>query len=104
MDDEAESALPSLARAVHFAPDNARYHAYFGKALSFDERQRHKAEGEIQKAIKLEPADPTFRIMLVEFFIQINLLKRAEGELNRLLVAFPGNKEALALLDSLQKK
>jgi hypothetical protein len=40
--------------------------------------------------------------MLAEFFVQHNLPKRAEGELNRLLAIFPDNKEARVLLDSLQ--
>ncbi len=101
MEEDYEQALPYILRAVHLAPDAARYHAYYGKLLSVDKNQRFKAEAEIQAAIKLEPENPTFRIMLAEFFIQYNLLKRAEGELNRLLAAFPGHKEARALLDSL---
>jgi Flp pilus assembly protein TadD len=102
MDDDFEAALPYIVRAVHLAPDNARYHAYYGKLLSIDNNQRFKAEAELQTAIKLEADNPTFRIMLAEFFIQNNLLKRAEGELNRLLAIFPDNKEARALLDTLQ--
>ena len=101
MEEEYEQALPYILRAVHLAPDAARYHAYYGKLLAVDKAQRFKAEAEFQAAIKLEPENPTFRIMLAEFFIQYNLLKRAEGELNRLLAAFPNNKEARALLDSL---
>ncbi len=103
MDDEYEAATPFLARAVHFAPKNARYHAYYGKALSFDEKQRHKAEAELQTALKLDANNPTFRILLAEFFIQQNLLKRAEGELKRLLAVFPSNREARDLLNGLQK-
>lgn len=104
MDNKWESAIPFLARSVHFEPNNARYHAFFGRALSGDDAQRHKAEGEMQAAIKLEPENPSYRIMLVEFFVRNKLMKRAEGELKRLLAAFPGNEEALALLDSLQAK
>ncbi len=101
---EHEAALPMLARAVHFAPQNARYHAFYGRALSADETQRHKAEGELQTAVRLDPQNAEFRIMLVQFFLQMNLVKRAEGELNRMLSAFPDNKEARRLLDSLQRK
>jgi predicted Zn-dependent protease len=104
LEGEFESAIPFLARAVYFAPKNARYHAYYGKALSADESQRHKAEGEMQAAIKLEPDNDSFRLMLAEFFIRYNLLKRAEGELTRLLKNAPGNKEAQALLDTLRSK
>ncbi|MEO8074586.1 MAG: DUF4388 domain-containing protein [Acidobacteriota bacterium] len=98
-----EAAIPFLARAVHFAPDNARYHAYHGKVLSYDKAQRHKAESELQTAIKLDGENVDYRIMLAEFFIQIGFIKRAEGELNRLLAIFPNNKEAQVLLDSLAK-
>lgn len=104
MDELYEEALPYLARAVHFAPDNARYHAFYGKALSFDETQRHKAEAEMQSAVKLDPNSETYRIILAEFFIQYNLVKRAEGELKRLLAIAPDNSEAKALLDSLRNK
>jgi len=104
MDEEFEAAIPYLARAVHSAKDNARYHAYYGKALASDSNRLHKAEAELQTAVKLDESNPDFRIMLAEFFIQVNLPKRAEGELNRLLTTFPGNKEAKILLDSLQRK
>ncbi len=97
-------ALPFLARAVHLEPSVARFHAYYGKVLSFDEKQRFKAEAELQAAIRLDKENPTFRIMLAEFFIQQNLLRRAEGELNRLLAIFPDNHDARLLLDSLTKK
>ena len=102
MENQYEQALPFLARAAHFAPTIARYRAYYGKALSIDDSQRHKAEGEIQTAVKLDPTNPNYRIILVEFFIQMNLLKRAEGELNRMLATFPNNREARDLLDSLK--
>lgn len=103
MDDNFDESLPFLARAVHYAPKDARYHAYYGKALSANEKQRHKAESEMQTAVKIDPNNPTYRIMLAEFFIKFNLLKRAEGELKRLLEIFPSNREARDLLDSLKK-
>lgn len=104
MSDKVEEALPYLTRAVQFGHTNARYHAYYAKALSANEKQRFKADAEFQSAIRLEPSNPTFRIMLAEFYIQYNLLKRAEGELQRLLAIIPDNREAQALLDTLAKK
>ncbi len=98
-----EAATPFLARAAHFEPKSARYHAYYGKALAADGKQRHKAESEMQTALRIDPNNPTFRIMLAEFFIEINLIKRAEGDLNRLLALFPSNREALDLLASIQR-
>lgn len=104
MNDHHEAAVPFLARAVHFDRDNARYHAYYGKALSTDRKHLHKAESEFQTAIKLDGEMADYRIMLAEFFVQVGLLKRAEGELRRLLAIFPSNREAQTLLDSLLKK
>lgn len=102
MENDPEGALPFLARAAHFSPQTAKYRAYYGRALAFDEKKRHKAEAEMQAGIKLDPDNPSFRIMLAEFFIQYNLLKRAEGELTRLLATFPSNREARELLDELK--
>jgi len=99
---EFMASLPHLARAVHYDPSEARYHSYYGKALSNDEKFRHKAEAELQAAIKIDPSEPLYRIALVEFFIKMNLLRRAEGELNRMLSQFPNNSDALALLSSLK--
>jgi len=104
MEERYEEAMPCLARAAHLSPDVARFRAYYGKILSYVEKQRHKAEQELQTAIKLEPNNTTFRIMLVEFFIQYKLYKRAEGELNRLLAIDPDNKEAQILLSDLSNK
>jgi curved DNA-binding protein CbpA len=104
MDEEFEAATPFLARAVFLASDNPKYHAYYGKALSGGDNQTHKAEAEMQMAIKLDSTNPTFRLILAEFFIQMNMIKRAEGELTRLLQVFPSNREAATLLDSLRKK
>ena len=101
MEEEYERAVPFLGRAAHYSPDNALYHAYFGKALSYDEKQRHKAESEIQAAVKLDPKNPKIRMMLVEFFTENNLLKRAEGELKRFLDLVPDNAEAKRLLAKL---
>ncbi|HEX9962984.1 MAG TPA: DnaJ domain-containing protein, partial [Pyrinomonadaceae bacterium] len=104
VDGDFEEALPLLARAVHLAPANARYHVFYGKVLSTDEKSTHKAESEMQTAIKLDPNNSVFRIMLAEFYLEVGLYRRAEGELQRLLTMFPNNKEAQDLLDSLPKK
>lgn len=104
MEENYYDALPHLGRAVHLENDNARYHAFYGKALSFDKNQRHQAEAEMQTAVKLDPDNTMYRIMLAELFIEIRLFARAKGELNRLLQIAPNDKEALSLLDSLENK
>ena len=100
-DDEPEAATVYLARAVHYSPQNALYHAYYGVALSSDPKQRHKAESELQAGVKLDPKNPKIRMMLVEFLVDNNMLKRAEGELRRFLEVAPGNKEATAMLNKI---
>lgn len=104
MDENFADALPFLARAVHLAEENARYRAYYGKALAAASGQKHKAEAEMQAAIRLEPDNADYRLMLAEFFASVNLPKRAEGELNRLLAIFPDNNDAKLMLDSLTQK
>ena len=104
MNEEYEIAIPFFARAVHFSNNNARYHAYYGKVLSSDYNQRHKAEAELQTAVRLDANNADWRLMLAEFYSEIGLLKRAEGELKRLLAIFPDNVEARRLLDSLPQK
>lgn len=104
MNENYYEALPFLGRAVHLENDNARYHAFYGKALSFDKSQRHKAESELQTAIKLDSENTIYRIMLIELFIEIGLTVRARGELKRLLEVVPDNREAQSLLDSLDNK
>lgn len=99
-----DEAIPFFARAVHFAPNNARYHAFYGKALSGNKKNQHQAEAELQTAVKIEPENTTYRLMLAELFVHIGLRRRAEGELTRLLAIAPNDREALALLDSLQRK
>jgi curved DNA-binding protein CbpA len=101
-DEDYTVAAGFLARAVHYSPQNALYHAYYGNALAAaDAKQRHKAEAEMQTAARLDPKNAKIRIMLAEFFIEMNMIKRAEGELRRFLELAPNNKEAQDLLDSL---
>jgi len=97
-----DKALPFFARAAQFDPKNARYRAEHGLILSNDPKEKHTAEAELQAAIGLAPDPPIYRVRLAKFFISIGLQKRAEGEIGRLLKAFPQNGEALALLESLR--
>lgn len=104
MDDEYEEAIPFLARAVHHVGGNARYHAYFGKALSVNKETYRQAEGELQAALRIEPENSDYRLLLAELFVKIGFSKRAEGELRRILEKSPNHHEARSLLDSLHNK
>jgi len=103
-DEQYDQAAVLLGRAVHYSPDNAQFHAYYGQALSFFDGQVHKAEGEFQTAIKLDPKNVKIRMMLVDFFIDMDMSKRAIGELNRFLELVPGNRDATSRLERLQRK
>lgn len=102
MDEDYEGAIPFLGRAAHYNPENALYRAYFGKALSYDSKQRHRAEGEMQAAVKVDPKNQKIRMMLIEFFVENNLMKRAEGELKRFLELVPDSVEAKRMLAEIQ--
>ncbi len=102
-EDYAEAAT-QLARAVHYSSGNALYHAYFGAAMSYlGDSYRHRAESELSTAVKLDPKNAKIRLMLVDFLIDMDLPRRAEGELKRFLEVSPGNREAMALLDRLSR-
>jgi curved DNA-binding protein CbpA len=103
MNQEYEAAYPFLARATHLDPGNAKYHAYFGKLLSADEKMRFKAEEEIRIAINMEPKNALYRIMLAELYIDYGFYRRAEGELKRLLDIEPNNQQALKMLKELPR-
>ena len=94
-------AATSFARASAGCPDNALYHAHYGQVLSFSSKFRHRAESELQTAVRLEPQNWKIREMLVEFFLDMNMEKRAEGELKRFLDLVPGHSEAQRLLRSI---
>ena len=89
-----EQAVTLLSRSVHYSPENPQFHAYYGKALSAFEGQDHKALGEFQTATKLAPSDEKIRMMLVDFLLEIDMQKRAVGELKRFLEIVPGSREA----------
>lgn len=95
------SAVSCLAESVRLNPRMARYHAYFGAALAKDPNARRQAESEIREAIRLEPANLDFQVMLAEFFWTAGFPLRAQGELKRILERDPFHQEARSLRDQL---
>jgi curved DNA-binding protein CbpA len=96
-------AMTHLATASRLEPQEARYRAHYGRALAADEKARRLAENEIQAAVKLEPANPAFRIMLAELYFELKFHRRAQTELDRALALDPNNATAHALLRKLEK-
>ena len=102
MEENYDDAIQMLARASHLAGNNARYRAYHGRALAGNKNTYRQAETEFQAALRLDD-NADYRLMLAELYINIGLLKRAEGELIRVLEKAPNNWEARSLLDSLRQ-
>lgn len=93
--------LALLTRAINLAPNVAEYHARFGQVLSVNSKFRHQAESELQTAIRLEEKNAEWRMALVEFYLEMKLAKRAEGELKKLLGIHPNHAAARQKLNSL---
>lgn len=90
-------AVTSLAAAARLAPQDARYRAYYGRALAGEERTRRLAEAELLAAVKLDPTNASYRVMLADLYADLGLYRRAEGELERAISLNPNNPEARKL-------
>jgi len=99
-----EEAIRYFAEAAMLAPRVASYRAYYGSALMRNPNMRRTAETELQAALKIEPNNAAFRVMLAELYQKIGLRKRAENEAARALSADPTNASARRLLSDLSAK
>jgi curved DNA-binding protein CbpA len=91
------AAVNHLAAAARMEPGDARYRAYYGRALAANERTRRLAENEIQAAVRIEPSNAIFRTMLAELYFNLKFHKRAQAELTRALALDPNNTSAILL-------
>lgn len=97
-------ALTKFGEAARLVPNEARYRAFYGRALAHNARMRHQAEAELQAAIALDARNPTYRVMLAQFYRDLGQLLRAENELQRVLSIDPQHAAALRMLDSLKNR
>ena len=96
-------AITHLAAAVKAAPDESRYRAYYGQALAATGGRSHRlAEIEMQAAVKLEPGNVGYRMMLARLFFDLGFVKRAKSEVERVLDLDKDNAEANELLQLLE--
>jgi curved DNA-binding protein CbpA len=95
-------AITHLATAARVAPHEPRYRAYYGRALAAHKQTRRVAETEIQAAIKLDPSNATYRVMLGELYSELGFIRRAQAEVQRALVIDPNNVAGQALLRKLE--
>jgi len=93
-----------FGEAALLVPKQARYRAYYGRALAGDKNSRRQAEAELQAAISLDAKNPAYRVMLAELYQENGLRRRAEGELERALQLDPAHAAARRLLNQLRGK
>lgn len=103
LENNQTQAVRFLAEAAHLEPHCARYRAEYGRALTKDPQTRRLAEVELKAAIALEPTNASYRVWLAELYQALGLRRRAEGELQRALLADPKSEAARTLLSSLKK-
>ena len=95
-------AIGLFGSAARLAPNEARYRAYFGQMLMAQEKTRRAAEAELQAAVKLDPGNADYRIMLAQLFQDLGFALRARGEAERAVAADPNNRKARDLLRELK--
>jgi curved DNA-binding protein CbpA len=99
---ERKAALGLFASAASAVPNEAQYRAFYGHLLAGNERTRRAAEAELQAAIKLDPKNAKYRVMLAELYRDLGLKLRAKGEAERAVAADPNNQKARELLRDLK--
>lgn len=90
----AESAVP--------AAESAADRALRGQMLAKNEKTRRAAEAELLAAIKLDPQNGEYRVMLAELYRDLGLKLRAKGEAERAVATDPNNRKARDLLQALK--
>lgn len=95
-------ALGLFASAASAVPKEPRYRAFYGQLLAANENTRRAAEAELTAAIKLDPNNAEYRVMLAELYRDLGLKLRAKGEAERAVAADPNNHKARELLQALK--
>lgn len=96
-------AITHLAAAARLLPKEPRFRAYYGRALGTLKETRRLAEAELQAAIKLDPDNAGYRVMLAELYVDLGFFRRAEGEIERAVSMDPHNTAARLLVRKLEK-
>ena len=99
---QKKAAMGLFAAAARAVPNEARYRAFYGHTLAGNESTRRAAETELQAAVKLDPNNAEYRVMLAELYRDLGLKLRAKGEAERAVATDPNNRKARDLLRALK--
>lgn len=99
---ETNTATSCLSAAAQLAPNQPRYRAYYGRALAAHPQTKRLAEAELKAAVKLDPANAAYRVMLAGLYRDLGFRRRAITELERALSLDSKNGEARRMLQSLE--
>jgi tetratricopeptide (TPR) repeat protein len=94
-------ALGLFASAARAVPNEPRYRAHYGQILAGNEATRRAAEAELSAAVRLDPKNAEYRMMLAELYRDLGLKLRAKGEAERAVAQDPNNRKARELLRAL---
>ena len=89
-------------QVVEKVTESAAERAARGQMLAGNEKTRRAAEAELLAAIKLDPKNAEYRVMLAELYRDLGLKLRAKGEAERAVAADPNNRKARDLLRELK--
>jgi len=101
---EPAAQAPTLQpeAVVEKVAESAADRAARGQMLAGNEKTRRAAEAELLAAIKLDPKNAEYRVMLAELYRDLGLKLRAKGEAERAVAADPNNRKARDLLRELK--
>ena len=99
---QRSAAAGLFASAARLVPNEPRYRAYYGELLAAQEKTRRAAEAELQAAIKLDPGNANYRVILAQLFRDLGFNIRAKGEAERAVAVDPNNRKARDLLRELK--
>jgi curved DNA-binding protein CbpA len=97
------SAAERLKGCVWLCPEKAAYQHYLGVAQSKIASLRKSAEQHLLRSIELEGSSVDSHLALASLYIDVNLPRKAELQLQRALVLDPENVEGRKLSAELKK-
>lgn len=98
-----EAGIRAVQTWAALAPSDAKAHVALGR-LHFVQGNAEQCLKELYIAIRLEPKEPSHRLMLVDVLKRGNRFDEAEIELEGVLAIAPDNVEAAQLLKALRRR